>query len=61
MRENSSKMADVEELKQMVIEMAKENAKLIAALAANPAQQQPIPVQQPDAAAIRAENSQNSL
>ena len=40
----------------MVQQIAEQNAKLIAALQANPAQQQPIPqVQQPDAAAIRAE------
>ena len=49
-------MADVQKLLQLVQQMAEQNAKLIAALQANPAQQQPIPqVQQPDAAAIRAD------
>ena len=56
-------MADVGRLEQIVLQlaeqnqkMADENAKLIVALAANPAQQhQPVTVQQPDAAADRAE------
>ena len=56
-------MADVNRLEQLFQQMAEQNqqmaeqnAKFIAALQANPAQQQPIPqVQQQDVAAIRAE------
>ena len=40
MQDNSDKMADVDRLEQLVLKMADENAKLIAALVANPVRQQ---------------------
>ena len=52
MQDNSDKMADVDRLEKLVLKMADDNAKIIAALAANPARQQ-LPVQ--NDTAIRSE------